>query len=107
MTDNTENQEPESNVEPSTDQPGDSASPTDKETTPHQSEPDVSEILERLPTESRQNFLDIFVASMQTLRPEPNPVLEKIQPEHITASIALRSQRIKATADDRKHSRLF
>lgn len=37
----------------------------------------------------------------------PNPVLNKIEPQHITDIIALRSKTIDTTSADRKNSRLF
>ena len=37
----------------------------------------------------------------------PNPVLNKLEPQHLTDIIALRSKTIDTTSADRKNSRLF
>ena len=36
-----------------------------------------------------------------------NPLLNKLEPQHITDIIALSSRTVDATTSDRKHSRLF
>lgn len=36
-----------------------------------------------------------------------NPILNKLEPQHLTDIIALRSKTVDATTNDRKHSRLF
>lgn len=66
-----------------------------------------SEILERLPANDREQVLELFAASMQVSGPMANPLLNKLEPQHITDIIALSSRTIDATTTDRKSSRLF
>ena len=37
----------------------------------------------------------------------PNPLLNKLEPQHITDIIAVASKTVDSTSSDRKHSRLF
>jgi hypothetical protein len=66
-----------------------------------------SEILEKLPANDREQVLELFAASMQVSGPMANPLLNKLEPQHITDIIALSSRTIDATTTDRKSSRLF
>lgn len=52
-------------------------------------------------------MLELFAASMQVSGPMANPLLNKLEPQHITDIIALSSRTIDATTTDRKSSRLF
>lgn len=69
--------------------------------------PIPSEVLDKLPAEQREQVREFFAASMQVSGPMSNPLLNKLEPQHITDIIALSSKTVDATTSDRKNSRLF
>lgn len=62
-----------------------------------------------LPEAERERIISVYAASTSTQLsgPMPNPVLNKLEPQHLTDIIALRSKTIDTTSADRKNSRLF
>jgi hypothetical protein len=85
----------------------DSSSSRDPEATLTQTPSIPPEVLERLPEDERERVLELFSAGMQVSGPMANPLLNKLEPQHITDIIALSSRTIDATANDRRSSRLF
>ena len=69
--------------------------------------PIAPEVLDKLPPEDRERVLEFFSAGMQWAGPMPNPLLAKIEPQHITDMIGLASRTAELTHSDRKHGRLF
>ena len=86
----------------------DSLSPKDSGEETHSSPPSFPpEVLDRLPAAQREQVLEFFAANMQVSGPMPNPILNKLEPQHITDIIAVASKTVDSTSSDRKHSRLF
>lgn len=65
------------------------------------------EVLEKLPPEARAKVLEFFSAGMQITGQAQNPLVDKIEPQHITDMIGLASKTIDVPSSDRKHARLI
>ena len=84
----------------------DSTSPKGNEEPPPDP-PIPPEALDKLPAEQREQVFEFFAASTQVSGPMANPLLNKLEPQHITDIIALSSKTVDAIAGDSKNSRLF
>ena len=85
----------------------DSLSPKNSEEPPPPDPPIPPEVLDGLPAEQQERVRRFFATSMQVFGPMANPLLNKLEPQHLTDIIALRSKTVDATTSDRKNSRLF
>lgn len=84
-----------------------SLSPKGSEEVPSPAPSIPPEVLDRLTVEQREQVLAFFSASMRVSGAMANPLLNKLEPQHLTAIIDLRSKTVDATTSDRKNSRLF
>jgi hypothetical protein len=65
-----------------------------------------AEVLEKLPPEERRLVESAFQAAIYS-GPFPNPIAQKLTPEHITQIIDATARDSQAEYDDRKHARPF
>lgn len=78
---------------------------TDQDKSVSATQPIPAEILEKFPPEFRQS-LSMFMASIQTRNPIA-PVLEKIQPEHITKALESHERDQERTFNETKRESLL
>lgn len=68
--------------------------------------PLTPEVLEKLPPHARRQ-VDAFFASMMSVGPVPNPIAQKVTPEHIGQLIQGRNKETELHFADRRDSRRF